>query len=122
MKQLRDYQIQAVNECWQALKKDCEPVLLMASVGAGKSLMLASILLSMQNAGKRALCLVNNAELVRNNCATFNEQGGNSSVYCAALGSKDSSAPIVFGTPQSVGQWALGAESSNRPVCSCSQN
>lgn len=102
MKQLRPYQQDAVDECWKALKLNDEPVLLMASVGAGKSLMLASILLTMQQAGKRALCLVNNAELVRNNCATFNEQGGNASVYCAALGSKDASVPVVFGTPQSV--------------------
>lgn len=102
MKQLRPYQQQAVNECWEALKKDDAPVLLMASVGAGKSLMIASILLSMQKAGKRALCLVNNAELVRNNCETFREEGGSASIYCAALSSKDCSAPIVFGTPKSV--------------------
>jgi DNA repair protein RadD len=102
MKQLRPYQQDAVNEAWHALKLNDEPVLLMASVGAGKSLMLASILLSMQKAGKRALCLVNNAELVRNNCATFNEQGGRASIYCAALGQKDASSPVVFGTPQSV--------------------
>ena len=74
----------------------------MASVGAGKSLMLANILFTMQKAGKRALCLVNNAELVRNNCATFREEGGDSSIYCAALGTKDCGAPVVFGTPQSV--------------------
>ncbi len=102
MKHLRPYQQDAVNEAWQALKLNDEPVLLMASVGAGKSLMLASILLTMEQAGKRALCLVNNAELVRNNCATFNEQGGHASIYCAALGAKDTSAPVVFGTPQSV--------------------
>jgi DNA repair protein RadD len=102
MKQLRPYQIEAVNECWKALKLNNDPVLLMASVGAGKSLMLANILLSIQKAGKRALCLVNNAELVHNNCETFKEQGGNASIYCAALGTKDAGAPIVFGTPQSV--------------------
>lgn len=102
MKQLRPYQLKAVNDAWTALRKNDEPVLLMASVGSGKSLMLASILLTMQEAGKRALCLVNNAELVRNNCETFNQQGGNASIYCAAFGSKDASAPVVFGTPQSV--------------------
>lgn len=102
MKQLRPYQQKAVSEAWECLKRNDEPVLLVASVGAGKSLMLASILLTMQNAGKRALCIVNNAELVRNNCATFNDQGGKSSIYCASLGYKDSSAPVVFGTPQSV--------------------
>ncbi len=102
MKKLRPYQEIAVKECWDALKHDANPVLLMASVGAGKSLMLANILLTMQRAGKRALCLVNNAELVRNNCETLIIEGGNASIYCAALGSKDLSAPIVFGTPQSV--------------------
>lgn len=89
-------------ECWEALKNNDEPVLLMASVGAGKSLMLASVLIRMENLGKRALCLVNNAELVRNNCATFKEQGGHASIYCAALNEKDVSEPIVFGTPQSI--------------------
>ena len=101
-KVLRLYQQEAVNESWEALKKNDAPVLLMASVGAGKSLMIASVLLSMQKAGKRALCLVNNAELVRNNCETFIEQGGQSSIYCAALNSKDASAPVVFGTPKSI--------------------
>ncbi len=74
----------------------------MASVGAGKSLMLASILLAMQKAGKRSLCLVNNAELVRNNCQTFIDEGGDASIYCAALGTKDCSKAIVFGTPKSI--------------------
>lgn len=99
---LRPYQQKAVKECWEALIKNDDPVLLIASVGAGKSLMLAHILLSMQKMGKRALCLVNNAELVRNNCETLKEEGGNASIYCAAIGEKDCSAPIVFGTPQSV--------------------
>lgn len=102
MKELRLYQKQAVQECWNALKVNDDPVLLMASVGAGKSLMLADILLRMDKLNKRALCLVNNAELVRNNCATFKEQGGNASIYCAALGEKDTSAPVIFGTPQSI--------------------
>jgi DNA repair protein RadD len=91
-----------VRECWNALKENDEPVLLMASVGAGKSLMLASILMTMAKLDKRALCLVNNAELVRNNCATFKEQGGEASIYCAALGEKETGAPVVFGTPQSI--------------------
>lgn len=117
-KTLRPYQQKAVNDCWEALRRDSEPVLLMASVGAGKSLMLASILLSMQQAGKRALCLVNNAELVRNNCATLIDEGGNASIYCAALGEKDDTAPIVFGTPQSI----LNAINRNEPIATIKFN
>jgi DNA repair protein RadD len=56
----------------------------------------------MEKLQKRALCIVNNAELVRNNCATFKEQGGTASIYCAALHEKDDSASIIFGTPQSI--------------------
>ena len=102
MKELRAYQKQAIKECWEALIKNDEPVLLMASVGSGKSLMLADILLKMQHVGKRALCIVNNAQLVRNNCETYKEQGGIASIYCAALKDKDSTASIIFGTPQSI--------------------
>jgi DNA repair protein RadD len=112
LKQLRPYQHEAVQECWQALRESDAPVLLMASVGAGKSLMLASILHTMQRVGKRALCLVNNSELVRNNCETFIQQGGHASIYCAALSCKDSSAPVVFGTPQSV----LNGINKNEPI------
>ncbi len=102
MRTLRPYQQQAVKESWNALKLNDEPVLLMASVGAGKSLMLANILLTIERLGKRALCLVNNAELVRNNCQTFIEEGGSASIYCAALGIKDTEKQIIFGTPGSV--------------------
>ena len=77
-------------------------MLLTASVGAGKSLMIADILLTIQNKGKKALCIVNNSELVRNNKDTFVEQGGRASIYCAALGEKDDTESVIFGTPQSI--------------------
>lgn len=118
MKKLRPYQQQAVNECWEAFRTNDDPVLLLASVGAGKSLMLADILLTMQQNDRRALCLVNNAELVRNNCATFKEQGGNASIYCAALNEKDFSAPIIFGTPQSI----LNGINNNEEIASIQFN
>jgi DNA repair protein RadD len=118
MKTLRPYQAQAIHECWQALKKNNEPVLLMASVGAGKSLMLASVLQSIAAKGKRALCLVNNAELVRNNCATLIEEGCDASIYCASLGHKDIKHPIIFGTPQSV----LNGINKNEPIANIKFN
>ncbi len=102
MKQLRDYQKTAISECLDALKKNDQPVLLMASVGSGKSLMLSELCLIFEKANKRVLCIVNNAELVRNNAQTFKEQGGVPSIYCAALNYKDCANNVVFGTPQSV--------------------
>lgn len=102
MKTLRPYQLKALQECWGALKESEHPVLLNASVGAGKSLMLSELLLKFEQTGKRALCIVNNAELVRNNSETFKQQGGTPSIYCNALDSKDTSNCVIFGTPQSI--------------------
>lgn len=115
---LRPYQSQAIKDCWESLIKNDEPVLLMASVGAGKSLMIADILLTLQKKGKRALCLVNNAELVRNNCQTFVDMGGNASIYCAALGQKNTDGSILFGTPQSI----LNGVNKNEPVANIKFN
>lgn len=101
-KVLREYQARAVTECMDALISSNQPVLLYASVGSGKSLMIATILLKMENLGKRALCLVNNSELVRSNAATYIDQGGSCSIFCAALKQKDYNAPIIFGSPLSI--------------------
>lgn len=101
-KSLRPYQAIAIQECLSELIKHDDPVLLMASVGSGKSLMLSEILLRFERQGKRALCIVNNAELIRNNAETFRQQRGNPSIYSAGLGETCIDNPIVFGTPQSV--------------------
>lgn len=101
MKKLRPYQAKAVNETLKALE-DVKPVLLMASVGAGKSLMLARILLKYQQEGKRCLCLINNAELVRSNTQAFREEGGVASIFCASLKEKDCSESVVIASAQSV--------------------
>ena len=102
MKTLRPYQKQAVSDTWDALKANDEPVLLMASVGAGKSLMMADILLTIQKLGKRALCIVHSADLVKNNHETYVDQGGEAGIYCALLKRKEAQQPVIFGTPKSI--------------------
>lgn len=101
-KTLRPYQKEAVEECIAAVKKSRDPILLMASVGAGKSLMMAEILKHVASRGGKSLCLVHNAELVRNNAQAYTDQGGKASIYCAALNKKDISGDAVFATSQSV--------------------
>ena len=112
MKQPREYQLKAIRECMDALCKDDNPVLLMASVGSGKSLMLSEISLIFERLQKRVLCLVNNSELVRSNAATYKEQGGNPSIYSAALKQKSIANPIIFATPQTV----LNAIKKNKKI------
>ena len=78
MKQLRDYQKFAVDTILSKFKESEQPVLIDASVGAGKSLIAASILLVMERAGYRSLCLTLNSTLINQNYNTYQAQGGNS--------------------------------------------
>lgn len=112
MKQLRDYQTQAILEAWQALRINDQPVLIEASVGSGKSLMIGSILKTIQDQNKRALCLVNSSELVRSNSLEFNGIGGVPSIFCASLNKKEYEHNIIFATPQSI----ISAIKANHPI------
>lgn len=109
MKTLRPYQQEAVNSAFDYMLKDSAPILINASVGAGKSLIIADILLKFERLGKRVLCLTNNAELVRNNAVTFEAQGGNPAIYCAALGQKNISSCVIYGSPITIAN-AIKAE------------
>lgn len=109
---LRDYQQTAINEAWKALKKNDDPVLFVSSVGSGKSVMIGHMMKTIEDHGKRALCLVNSSELVRNNSETFKRMGGNPSVFCASLNKKEHDKNIVFATPQSI----MAAIKNNHPI------
>jgi len=112
VKTLRPYQEKAVNEAWAMLKKSSAPVLFEMSVGGGKSICISSVLKTIEDAGKTALCLVSSSELVRNNSQEFIEFGGVPSVFCASLNEKSHDKNIVFATPQSV----INAVKSNHPL------
>lgn len=102
MKQLRPYQQEVLDKLRHRLKETDEPLLVNASVGAGKSLIIAELLMIIERAGWRALCLTMNSTLIRQNADTYIAQGGHAGIYCAALGQKDTSEPIIFASPLSV--------------------
>jgi len=112
MFKLRDYQKTGINEAWVALKKNDDPVLFVSSVGSGKSVMIGSMMRELELKNKRALCLVNSSELVRNNSETFKRLGGNPSVFCASLNKKEFDTNIIFATPQSI----IAAIKNNHPI------
>jgi DNA repair protein RadD len=100
-KELREYQQEAHNKIMARMKEVTHPLLINMSVGAGKSLLAASILLRIEKAGYRALCLTMNSTLILQNHETYLLQGGNSGVYCSSLNSKDVSNPVIFASPHS---------------------
>lgn len=102
MKTLRPYQQEVLDKLRTRLKETDYPLLVNASVGAGKSLIIAELLRLIERAGWRALCLTMNSTLIRQNAETYIAQGGNAGIFCASLGMKESGDPIIFASPMSV--------------------
>ena len=102
MKQLRPYQQEVLETIRARLKEVEHPLLVNASVGAGKSLIIAELLKTIEKANWNALCLTMNSSLIRQNAETYALQGGNPGIYCAALKSKEINKPIIFASPVSV--------------------
>jgi DNA repair protein RadD len=102
MKTLRPYQQEVLDTLRARLKETDYPLLVNASVGAGKSLIIAELLRIIEKAGWRALCLTMNSTLIRQNAETYMAQGGNAGIFCASLGMKDSCESIIFASPMSV--------------------
>lgn len=102
MKTLRPYQQEVLDVLRVKLKETDYPLLVNASVGAGKSLIIAELLQIIEKAGWRALCLTMNSTLIRQNADTYMAQGGHAGIYCASLHMKNISEPIIFASPMSV--------------------
>lgn len=103
-KTLRPYQQECLDTLRDRLRNTTSPLLVNASVGSGKSLLLSELLLTIERAGWRALCLTMNSTLIGQNAETYQLQGGNPGIYCAGLGEKNTTANVIFGSPHSVAQ------------------
>lgn len=103
-KTLRPYQSEAVNKLKKRLKETTHPLLATLSVGAGKTLVIAELLLWIEKANYQALCLTLSSTLVEQNHSAYKNQGGNPGIYCAALNAKQHEPLIIFASPQSVTQ------------------
>lgn len=104
IKKLRPYQKNVVDNLKKRLKDVTHPLLVNMSVGAGKSLVIASVLEWISSKNYRALCLTLNSTLIQQNYETYKNQGLDAGVYCAGLNEKDTSHHIIFGSPQSICQ------------------
>lgn len=102
IKQLRPYQAEALQNLRLALKKSTHPLLVNASVGAGKSLIIASLLQILERANWRALCLTMNSTLIQQNAETYRDQGGTCGIFCAGLKFRESDKNIIFASPHSI--------------------
>jgi superfamily II DNA or RNA helicase len=117
-KQLRDYQQVAFDEimahcfrCWR--QQSPRHVLLEASVGAGKTLIIAALAKYINskigNKGGAVLALADQAELVDQNSQEAWAFGLNNSVYANSLNSKSTVYPVIYGMRQTLIN-ALGSD------------
>lgn len=104
IKTLRPYQQECLDTLRDRLRKTTTPLLVNASVGSGKSLILSELLMTIEKAGWRALCLTMNSTLIGQNAETYRLQGGNPGIYCAGLAEKNITSNVIFGSPHSVTQ------------------
>ena len=102
MLKLRDYQQKLVHDLKSRLQKTTDPLLVTLSVGGGKSLCIADVLLWIESFGYRALCLTLNSTLIEQNANTYKSQGGHCGVYCTLMNSHETEQLVIFGSPQSV--------------------
>jgi DNA repair protein RadD len=102
IKQLRTYQLETLNKLKKRLKETTHPLLVTASVGSGKSIIIAELLLSMEKSNYKCLCLTLNSTLIQQNHDAYKDQGGNPGIYCAGLNAKDTDPCVIFASPHSV--------------------
>lgn len=113
-KTLRPYQQEVIDKIKQRWKETTYPLLVNASVGAGKSLIISELLLVIERAGYRGLCITMNSTLIQQNAHSYNLQNGDAGIYCAGLKSKCFEKSIIFGSPHSILQGIRDEEEIGR--------
>lgn len=95
---LRPYQQEAVDAVINHVKLSPLACLIVAATGAGKSLIVGALAAHFGT----ALCLQPSRELVAQNAAKCEALGVKHSIFCAGLGKKDASGPVILGTGASI--------------------
>ena len=102
IKTLRPYQQDAFDKIRIRLKETTDPLLVNASVGAGKTMIISALLRVIEKANWRALCLTMNSNLIEQNAESYIEQGGTCGIFCTGLGERDQDSNIIFASPHSI--------------------
>lgn len=119
MYELRDYQQKAHDATLAHMRetfktKKFEPAYVSASVGAGKTLLIAFLTQQiMSRQGNSVLVLARQGELIKQNAEDAREVGVKLSIFSASLNQKSTYYPVVFGTEGTVGR-GLGKEFKDR--------
>lgn len=110
--QLRDYQLEAVDQTSMALSKGFTKPLIVAPTASGKSLMIAEIVVRMikKNPLARVLVLCHQGELLKQNEEKIKllDWQIDTGIYCAGQGRKQTTNSVILASRDSLG---------NNPLC-----
>jgi DNA repair protein RadD len=73
--QLRPYQLDVINQCWQKLAAGVSRICLVAPTGSGKTVIAAEIIRSAVAKGKRVLVLAHTREIIKQTSLKLNAAG-----------------------------------------------
>lgn len=101
--QLRDYQIECVQKCAEALREH-NTALLVLGTGAGKSVILAAICKRIleRNPTWRILVLCYIQEVLESNKTACTQLGVDSGIYCAGSGQRDTHQRVIHASRDSL--------------------
>ena len=100
MHELRDYQKRCCNAVVKHLNSEKTPCVLDASVGAGKSLMIAKLSEYHNSKNMRVLVLAHTSDLVEQNHNEFDT--GHTSICCSDLGKKNTGGMTVYASEKTI--------------------
>lgn len=97
---LRDYQQEAVDIAFAAVKDSVLRIIIEMATGAGKSHVIAALAELIHNhTGQIVLVTAPKSELVKQNAAKYRASGHECSIFSASAGAKSLEHPVVFVTP-----------------------
>lgn len=105
----RDYQIEAYHAIAENIRHYPGPFFVEASVGAGKTMMMAMVAARAQEAGMNVWILARRGELVEQNAETLWECTVKNSIYSASVGRKSTHYKTIVGSEGTVAR-ALESE------------
>lgn len=98
----RDYQWEAHQATAKHIRTSRDPVIVNATVGAGKSLLIAMVCHRVAEMGHRALVITRQGEIAEQDSEEMWNAGVKNSLFSASLGKKSTYYPIVVGTEGTV--------------------
>lgn len=98
----RDYQWEAHQATAKHIRTSRDPVIINATVGAGKSLLIAMVCHRVAEMGHRALVITRQGEIAEQDSEEMWDAGVENSIFSASLNRKSIHYPIVVGTEGTV--------------------